>query len=87
MYARVVDPISRVWAGAAEIPFDLPKIRNVPHVRERLDPWKIAGFLVVLFQRSLPTTAQPARRDVASASFASAALSQPAISFQGHGFP
>jgi hypothetical protein len=28
MYARVVDPISRVWAGATEIPFDLPKIRN-----------------------------------------------------------
>ena len=33
--------------------------RHVPHVRERLDPRKIVGFLVVLFQRSLPTTAQP----------------------------
>jgi hypothetical protein len=60
---------------------------HVPHVREHLDPWRIVGFVVVQFQRSLPTTAQPRAAKRRFYIFRLGALSQPAISFQGHGFP
>jgi hypothetical protein len=51
---------------------------HVPHVREHLDPWRIVGFVVVQFQRSLPTTAQPRAAKRRFYIFRLGALSQPA---------